>query len=423
MRLPYPAGVPVTVSPSLRRRDPSWDYAGAATKRLTHGLHPYPAMMIPQVAARLVDRLSRPGDLVLDPFCGSGSVLVEAIAAGRRAIGIDLNPLATLIARAKTTPVAPAALRAALDAIAAALPSLLADPPPAPPVPRIDFWFKPAVIPALAALRAAILATAEPARTALLATFSEVVRLASNTRASEFKLYRYSPAQLARHHPDPIALFRERAARNAELLATFSPTADAEVRLADSRLPLPGLRPASIDAVITSPPYGDSRTTVAYGQYSRLSAQWLGLAGGRDLDPTLLGGAPATKPPPPSPHLDATIAAIARHDPRRAQEVAAFYVDMAACLAQIARLLRPNGAAALVVGNRRVKNIQIPTDLILAELAIPLGLLPREVIVRRIPTKRLPSRNSPSNVPGAVGETMSHEYILLLERCAPSRDA
>jgi DNA modification methylase len=408
------------VAPSLRRRDPSWDYAGEATKRLTHGLHPYPAMMIPQVAARLIDRLSRPGDRILDPFCGSGSVLVEAIAAGRQAVGVDLNPLAVVIARAKTTPIAPATLAAALDAIEAALPRLLADPPPPPPVPRLEFWFKPEVIPPLAALRAAIVDTREPARTALLATFSEVVRLASNTRASEFKLYRYPPDQLARHQPNPLALFRDRARRNAALLAAFTPTGQATVSLGDSRRPIPGLADGSVDAVITSPPYGDSRTTVAYGQFSRLSAQWLGLADGRDLDPCLIGGVPTRAPAPPSQRLETALAAIARHDARRAGAVAAFYVDMAACLAEIARVLRPGGSAALVVGNRRVKGIELPTDLILADLAAPLGLLPREVIVRRIPTKRLPRRNSPSNIPGAVAETISYESIVVLERRSPA---
>src|SRR3954470_2200093 len=58
-----------------RRRDPSWDYRGAITKRYTHGMHSYPAMMIPQVAERLIDDYTAPGDVILDPFCGSGSVL------------------------------------------------------------------------------------------------------------------------------------------------------------------------------------------------------------------------------------------------------------------------------------------------------------------------------------------------------------
>ena len=55
-----------------------WDFRGADTNYLTHGLHPYPARMIPQIAARLLERYASPGDWVLDPFCGSGTVLVEA---------------------------------------------------------------------------------------------------------------------------------------------------------------------------------------------------------------------------------------------------------------------------------------------------------------------------------------------------------
>lgn len=402
---------------TLRRRDPSWDFAGEATKRLTHALHPYPAMMIPQVAARLVASLSQPGGLVLDPFSGSGSVVLEAVAAGRNAIGIDLNPLAVLIARAKTTRLSEDALADAFGGIEKRLPALLAAPPPPPPVPRLEFWFKPTVIPTLSALREAVLAVDGPGRDVALVTLSEVIRFASNTRASEFKLYRYEPERLARHNPDPLALFRERADRNRALVAALPPLAPARLCLADSRIPLPGLAAGSVDAVITSPPYGDSRTTVAYGQFSRLSAQWLGVAGDRDLDRLLLGGAPAAgSSRPASPSLDAALDAIAGRDGGRAAEVERFYVDLIPCLTEIARVLRPGASAALVVGNRRVKDVQIPTDLILADLAVPFGLAAREVIVRRIPTKRMPSRNSPSNVPGAVAETMSHEFILLLDR-------
>ncbi len=68
----------------LREEDPSWDYRGEPTKRYTHGLHSYPAMMmIPQVASRLIHKYSKEGDTLLDPFCGSGSVLVEAMRRWR----------------------------------------------------------------------------------------------------------------------------------------------------------------------------------------------------------------------------------------------------------------------------------------------------------------------------------------------------
>jgi DNA modification methylase len=67
-----------------------------------HGFHSYPARLHPQVAAGLIPRLSPPGGTVLDPFCGSGTVLIEARLAGRKAIGVDLNPLAARLARFKT---------------------------------------------------------------------------------------------------------------------------------------------------------------------------------------------------------------------------------------------------------------------------------------------------------------------------------
>ena len=80
-----------------------WDFNGAKTQYLTHGLHPYPAKYIPQIPNALIQELSSVGDTVLDIFSGSGTTLVEAITLKRNAIGIDANPLATMISRAKTS--------------------------------------------------------------------------------------------------------------------------------------------------------------------------------------------------------------------------------------------------------------------------------------------------------------------------------
>jgi site-specific DNA-methyltransferase (cytosine-N4-specific) len=68
------------MSTAIKRKieDFSWDYQGEFTKTYTHGFHSYPAMMIPQVARRLIVEYSNEGDTLLDPFCGSGSVLVDA---------------------------------------------------------------------------------------------------------------------------------------------------------------------------------------------------------------------------------------------------------------------------------------------------------------------------------------------------------
>ena len=85
-----------------------WTFAGKDTKYLTHGFHPYPARMIPLIAKRIIEKYATHiDDVILDPFCGSGTVLVEAVVHDKHAIGFDINPLAVLIAKTKTTPIDP----------------------------------------------------------------------------------------------------------------------------------------------------------------------------------------------------------------------------------------------------------------------------------------------------------------------------
>ena len=75
----------------------NWSFSDAETGFLTHGLHPYPAKFIPQIPGYCIRLLSAPGELVLDPFGGSGTTALEAIRLGRRALSIDANPVGTLI--------------------------------------------------------------------------------------------------------------------------------------------------------------------------------------------------------------------------------------------------------------------------------------------------------------------------------------
>ncbi len=71
---------------------------------LTHNFYRYPARMSPNLAQEVIAQMTSPDDVVLDPFMGGGTTIVEALASGRRSIGIDLNPLATFVATVKTTP-------------------------------------------------------------------------------------------------------------------------------------------------------------------------------------------------------------------------------------------------------------------------------------------------------------------------------
>jgi SAM-dependent methyltransferase len=96
------------------------DVDAALARALTHGFHSYAGRMHPTIARGGVAEFTGPGDLVVDPFCGSGTVLVEAMAAGRRAVGVDASPLGVAIARARTTLLG-AEGRARLESEAAAI--------------------------------------------------------------------------------------------------------------------------------------------------------------------------------------------------------------------------------------------------------------------------------------------------------------
>lgn len=80
----------------------------------THAFYRYPARFSPAFARAAIELFSRPEDLVLDPFMGGGTTLVEALMSGRRAIGIDVSALAAFVSRTKTTPLSERDLAAVL---------------------------------------------------------------------------------------------------------------------------------------------------------------------------------------------------------------------------------------------------------------------------------------------------------------------
>lgn len=90
---------------TLKYRDETWDLPEADTKEYTHCFHTYPAMMIPQIARKLLKRYGMEGRWLLDPYCGTGTSLVEASLFGMHSVGCDINPLVRLIATAKLTPI------------------------------------------------------------------------------------------------------------------------------------------------------------------------------------------------------------------------------------------------------------------------------------------------------------------------------
>jgi site-specific DNA-methyltransferase (cytosine-N4-specific) len=409
-----------------RRIDPSWDYRGERTKSYTHGLHTYPAMFIPQVARRLLETHSKKGDTVCDIFCGSGTALVESKATGRNAYGIDLNPLAIFLAKVKTTPINPSKLTKTYFELLKRIENGTDKSVELPSFKNLEFWFKKPVIEKLAKIKSEIKKIKDKdVQDFFMVAFSETVRLASNTKNGEFKLVRMKKEKLDEFNPDVVGIFKKRAEMNIAGMADFYKDADkktwTKIIMGDSSQDN-NIKANSIDFILTSPPYGDSRTTVAYGQFSRLSAQWIDIFENPDeasgVDNTLLGGKPTKDLVHSlgSQYLKEAIEKIEKKDEKRARDVLSFYIGLNQCMEQAHRRLKKNKYFAIVIGNRLVKQVRIPTDYIMAELGENIGFSCDDIFVRNIPGKRMPLKNSPTNIIGALEETMHKESIVILRK-------
>ena len=409
-----------------------WTFQGAATRELTHCYHDYPARMIPQIAGKLLERFApKPNALVFDPYCGTGTSLVESLIRGYDAIGTDLNPLARLIALSKTSLPDPDKIAEAFRAYHSFVCQWREEAQTVPAqivgISRLEFWFKPQVIAKLAGLRSFLNTLQNEAVQVFFAVaFSETVREASNTRRAEFKLYKYSEEDLARHNPDVFALMSTKLRRNEkgfqqmrEILAHRKHI--PAIRICDfntvAEIPAEIVAPGTVDLVLTSPPYGDSQTTVAYGQYSRLSSAWLGFAEPQSIDRALMGGtAHKIVVTLPSEALNSALSQILGIDAERGQEIRAFYADLWASVSHLATTVKCGGYACYVVGNRKVKGVVLPTDLAIRDFFAAHGYRHIQTYLRGIPNKRMPAKNSPTNEIGKSDSTMLNEYIVVMRR-------
>jgi len=409
-------------------RDKTWDFRTADTKQYTHCFHSYPAMMIPQIVRRILEEFGENSNLLFDPYCGTGTSLVEANLKNVSAIGTDINPLARLIAKVKTTVIPLELLDSYLkDFNDFAFSIQLGGRKVKPVIPNfknIDYWFKKETQYWLAVIKKYIEnIDNQDVQDFFKVAFSETVRDVSLTRNSEFKLYRMTKKQIEKFNPDVLSIMIQKLIRNRNGMAEYILTkkGNAQSKIYDFNtvygIPESILPSESVDIIITSPPYGDSRTTVAYGQFSRLSNQWLGLEEFNEVDRRSMGGVRRREfkkfnfEP-----LDKVLSTVSEIDQKRVYDVISFYADYEKSINNISKVVRPGGVVAYVVGNRRVRGIEIPNDEITREFFERNGFKHIKTIIREIPNKRMPKRNSPTNAVGITDTTMNCEYIVILQK-------
>jgi hypothetical protein len=327
-----------------------------------HGFHTYPARMHPATASGLVRALSVPGATVLDPFCGSGTVLVEAMIAGRRAVGTDLNPIAVRLATLKTTlqGASPSDI-ASCEALVAAAHEVAAFADerrkrragathryPSDDVAAFD----PHVLLELDSLRAGIAGRADAGvrdalELVLSAILVKVSRRASDTSASA------SPRRIAAGFPARLFARKteELARRLSDFAALVAPgTPPARVALDDATR-LRTVAASTVDAVVTSPPYV---ATYDYLAHHALRMRWLGL----DARAFAAGELGARR----------RYAKLGVEDARRA-----WTRELASALRALSRVCRKGARVALVVADSAVEGEALRADALIATVAPDAG--------------------------------------------------
>lgn len=253
-----------------------------ATRYSVHGLHEYKGKFNPQVAKALLNifRVDR-GQNVLDPFCGSGTTLVECTHLGASGYGIDVNPFAVFLANAKlqalTTPAH--CLRSSLSSLTDCLRQ--AGRPSDQDVhgPRARYlqsWFEPDVLQTLETVRSAIEQVTEAAAPVFLAIASDLLRAYSLQDPKDLRIRR-------RRSPLPATPFVEAwLSRCGSVIQRIEATQDllgddlqpGRAVLQDVATLRPTSMPVRFDAAITSPPYA---MALPYIDTQRLSLVWLNL--------------------------------------------------------------------------------------------------------------------------------------------------
>ena len=403
-----------------------WNFEDFSMSEYTHTIHSYPAMMMPRIARNFIKQYASQDSVILDPYMGSGTTLLEGVVENvKKVVGFDLNPLAVLIAKTKTTKFDLTDIKKEIDNLDYNLSRLVSYSRPTFNI--LNSWFTEDSIEDLSKLKTVINSIEnENTRLFFKLVFSETVRLVSYTRNGEFKLYRIAESKRESHNPDVIDTFFQKLILNYETVKNFYENtnfleSNTEIQIINNALTNSDIEPNSIDLVVTSPPYGDSSTTVAYGQFSRLANEWLDFPDPVKVDSKLMGGTRIKDEIKFNiPELDDAIAKIkeieAEEKSKRTPSVISFYKDYEESIKKVAEVVKPNGTVVYVVGNRRVRNVELPTDIITAKMFERLGFTHEETIVRDIINKRMPSKTSPSNNRGQKTSTMTYEYIVVLHK-------
>jgi site-specific DNA-methyltransferase (cytosine-N4-specific) len=322
-----------------------WELENADTRYYTHGYHPYSAKYIPQIPYRLVSKFTKKNELVLDNFMGSGTTLVESKVLGRNAIGIDVNPLACLISKVKTTTIQKSTLveiSKILILLKEDIINLRGNTVPfnhrekRPTIdnsmsktllllhPNISKWYHQNVIYELLAIKSRIdTVENKDVKDFLLVSLSSILRSVSNATSGFGNLMINKQAPPKTRIYEKFVLAVRDMLRN--MLEFNKAATNSNIRIVnhDSRR-LEFINDETIDFICTHPPY---MAAVPYAEYQKLSLWWLGFSQ-YELEKRLIGGRRS-----------------------RADTPDRFFHDINMALMEMKRILRKKKYCCIIIGN------------------------------------------------------------------------
>ena len=404
-------------------------YIGRQVSYATHGIHRYPAKFIPQIPRFCLETYSDVGDDVLDPFMGSGTTLLESFITGRDSYGIDIHPLARLIAKVKITPVDPKGLVSSAENLLSSIRNDCDDNSAwIPEIPNREHWFRPRVLSELATIKKNIWSTRSGDHQDFFKIcFSSIIRKVSNSDNDslipEVTSFQKKLDAQGKNSYDALIRF-ENTVRNKlidaadmwrlskEVGEKFKKTPKVSIIGNDARDI--ALDDSSIDLAVTSPPYASA---VHYVSVHKLEMYWLGLINETaGLDSRIVGTARAYvadygswKPRTNLPELDSILTELMSKDKKSAYVVYKYFDEMRKSFDEVNRVLRRNGRYCMVVGENTFRRVRIPTYRVLAAVAHRSGFDLEKTFMYDVINRHL-------DIPRWNDSRIERDYILVFSR-------
>ena len=423
--------------------DSSWvfeDLTQKDTSYATHGFHKYPAKFIPQLAKRCIEENTNSNGVVCDPFMGCGTTLIESLVSGRKVVGVDINPVAYLISKVKTTPINPEKLKTEIDKVLLDLDiyfksnnkqktlSKVEILPKLPINDRIEYWFPDKKIREDLSIILGRIDTIKDKdiRDFCLCAFSNILKNASIWLMKSIKPTR----DLNKKIDSPTNLFSRQIKKMSRGNETYWNILPAPIKnnlkdylnlkKADARnLPAEN---NSVDLIVTSPPYV---TSYEYADLHQLTALWfeytqsvnefregfIGSVHKKEFDHNGIKSKLAKQ----------EIEELGKKSKKEAEAVKNYFFEMQQCFEEMHRVLKPEGRVGIVIGNTELRKVPILNAEVFVEILLNLGFKMHKIIKRRIPSKVLPqTRDSKTGRFTSTGEAdrlaYAYEYILIMEK-------